>query len=102
MNSDLMSGFETANFILKSRQDYTGMFVDESKKTKDRIRSNRIHLLSEKLKELHESIDELEKLKNDYIKANQKIKQAHLNYDQAFKERVKYDYNIQNKSQLES
>lgn len=38
MNEELMAGFETANFILKSRSDYTGVFVDESKRTIERIR----------------------------------------------------------------
>eukprot|EP00347_Sterkiella_histriomuscorum_P005062 403358048 len=40
MNDELMQGFENANFILKSRSDYTEMFVDESKKTIERIRQN--------------------------------------------------------------
>ena len=38
MNSELMSGFSNANFIMKSRTEVTSTYVDESKKTIERIR----------------------------------------------------------------
>ena len=38
MNADLMNGFDTANFILQSRTDFTGLFVEESKRNIERIR----------------------------------------------------------------
>ncbi|CDW81225.1 UNKNOWN [Stylonychia lemnae] len=102
MNTDLMSGFSNANFILKSRTEVTNTFVDDSKKTIERIRQSRITQLSDKLRELHQSIEDLENLKNDYIVLKEKINKAEARYDVAHKERIKYDQNVQNKGQIES
>lgn len=87
MNTQLMAGFDNANFIFKSRSDFTMTYLDEIKKAVERIRSNRLSILQQRLKDLQESTDELEKHKNNCIDIQKKLKLATQKYDKAVSER---------------
>ena len=102
MNQEMLSGFETASFIHRSRSEYQSVFVDEMRKLLEKQRQSRSEVLHERLRELQHQLDELDRHKTEFVRVHEDLRKARQQYDLQVKERLKYDKNIKSKSQLEA